>query len=102
MSLRRLYRRTRRHARFNFAVLLTIVVVAWVAVPQIAHWLDAVPGYNPSYYEPKDTERQAWLTRPGVGLLASIPWETAFNVTLFVLVAIVWLTLVPTRRPPRH
>jgi uncharacterized ion transporter superfamily protein YfcC len=104
MSLERLYRRGRRHVRFKVAVLLTIVVVATVAVPPVTRLLDTLRGggYNPGSYEPKDAERQVWLDQPDSGLLGMIPWETAVNVTLFILVAIVWLTLVPTRRPPRH
>ncbi len=104
MSLRDRLRRARRHARFNLAVLLTIVVVAYAGVPLVAGVVDALSGYNPGHYEPKDTERQTWIMRPGdaAGLLG-IPWETVVNITLFLLVAVVWLTLVPrtSRRPPR-
>jgi hypothetical protein len=106
MSLRRAYRRARRKARFNFAVLLTIVVVAYVAVPQVARLIESVGGYNPGHFEPKDLERGAWLQRADDpdAVLARIPWETLFHIALFLLVAVVWLTLVPTRaprRPPR-
>jgi hypothetical protein len=106
MSLRRLYRRTRRHARFNLAALLTIVVVAYAGVPQVVRLVDALGGYSAGHYEPKDAERQAWLQRTeDRGLLGSIPWETVFNITLFLLVAVVWLTLVSSgasRRSPPH
>jgi hypothetical protein len=102
MSLRRAYRQARRKARFHFAVLLTIVVVAYVAVPQVARVIEAVGGYNPGHFEPKDLERGAWLQRAdGSGVLQRIPWETLVNVALFLLVAVVWLTLVPTRAPRR-
>jgi len=106
MSLRRTYWRARRKARFNFAVLLTIVVVAYVAVPQVARLIESVGGYNPGHFEPKDLERGAWLQRPDDpdAVLARIPWGTLFHIALFLLVAVVWLTLVPTRtprRPPR-
>ena len=107
MSLRRRWRHVRRRARFNLAVLLTIVVVAYVAVPQVARVLDAMGGYSPGVFEPKDHERGAWLQRPGDpdAVLTRIPWETLFHIALFLLVAVVWLTLVPTRaprRPPPH
>ena len=103
MSLRRTLRQARRQARFNLAVLLTIVVVAYVAVPQVARVLEAVGGYNPGHFEPKDTERGAWLQRPGDpdAVLARIPWETLFQIALFVVVAVVWLTLFPSRAPRR-
>jgi hypothetical protein len=98
MSLRRAYRRVRRQARFNFAVLLTIFVVAYVGVPHVARVVDALGGYNPGVYEPKDVERGAWLERTDVaGLLSRVSWDTLVNIALFLLVAVVWLTLVPSR-----
>jgi hypothetical protein len=106
MSLRRTYWRARRQARFTFAVFLTIVVVAYVAVPQVARLLESVGGYNPGHYEPKDLERAAWLQSPdGATLLARLPWDTLVSVALFLLVAVVWLTLIPpgpARRPPHR
>ena len=103
MSLRRRYRHARRKARFNFAVLLTIVVVAYVAVPQVARLIESVGGYNPGYFEPKDHERALWLQRPDDpdAVLAKLPWETLFHIALFLLVAVVWLTLFPSRAPRR-
>jgi len=108
MSLRRRYHHARRRARlqrFHVAVLLTIVVVAYAGVPHVARLVDSLGGYNPAHYEPKDTERQAWIQRSDDpdAFLARIPWDTVFHLTLFLLVAVVWLTLVPTRasrRPP--
>ena len=104
MSRPRLYRRTWRHARFNLAVLLTIVVVAYAGVPQVVRVIDALGGYTAGHYEPKDGERGQWLERSGdEGLLTRIPWGTVFNITLFPLVAVMWLTFFPSRvsrRPP--
>ena len=106
MSLRRRYRHARRKARFNFAVLLTIIVVAYVGVPKLARLVEAVGGYNPPYYEPKDLERGMLLQHTeGATLLSRLSWETMVNIALFLLVAVVWLTLVParhTRRPHHH
>jgi len=103
MSLRRAYRRLWRKRRFHFAVLLTIIVVAYVAVPQVARVIDAVGGYDPGVFEPKDHERGAWLQRPDDpdAVLSRIPWEMLFHIALFLLVAVVWLTIVPTRAPRR-
>ena len=106
MSLRRTYRRARRKARFHFAVLLTIVVVAYVGVPHLARLVEAVGGYNPGHYEPKDVERGVWMQHTeGVTLLSRLSWDTLVNIALFLLVAVVWLTLVPpgpARRPPHR
>ena len=106
-TLRRVYRRRfGRHARFNFAVVLTILVVAWIAVPNVARFVNAWAGYAPLHYEPKDLERQTWLERHDAeSLLARLEWNDFIGIGLFLLVAVVWLTLVPDRasrrRPPQ-
>lgn len=92
-----------RPRRFHFAVFLTIVVLAYAGVPHVARVVDSVAGYNPGQYEPKDSEREAWVARAEDPFLARIPWGTIVNVMLFLLVAVAWLTVVParaSRRPP--
>jgi hypothetical protein len=102
MSLQRIYWQARRQARFNFAVLLTIIVVAYVAVPHVARLVNSLSGYDPGHYEPKDLEREAWVQHAGdTALFFNLGWGTVINVALFLLVAVVWLTLVPTRRGRR-
>ena len=109
MSLKRQLRHLRRRARvqrFHLAVLLTIVVLAYAGVPHVARLVDSLAGYNPGHYEPKDIEREELLQRSGDAdtFLARIPWDTVVQVLLFLLVAVVWLTIMPTRasrRPPR-
>ncbi len=110
MSLRRRYRRARRGMRlqrFHVAVLLTIVVLAYAGVPHVARVVEGMSGYTSGHYEPKDTQREAWVQRSDDpdAFLAYIPWGTVVNVVLFLLVAVVWLTVMPTRasrRPPPH
>jgi hypothetical protein len=104
MSLSRyLRRRVRRYERFHFAVFLTMVVVAYVAVPQVVRFVDAVRGYDPAFYEPKDFERQAWIKRQvAPAVLPGFSWEIMIDIILFLLVAVVWLTFVPARSPGRH
>ena len=105
MSLRRYYhRRFGHHERFHLAVVLTIVVVAYVVVPVVVRYIDALQGYSPAYYEPKDSQRQEWLRVPEQ--LTGVSLDVVVDIVLFVLVAIVWLTVVPTggggrRSPPR-
>ena len=106
-SLRRRYRHARRHARlqrFHVAVFLTIVVLAYAGVPHVVRVVDSLAGYSPGHYEPKDVERETWVQRSeSSDLFARIPWGTVVNVVLFLLVAVVWLTVMPTRasrRPP--
>ena len=104
MSLRRsLRRRFRRYDRFHVAMALTILVVAYVGVPHVVRFVDAVRGYDPAFYEPKDFERQDWIKRQvAPAVLPGISWEIVIDVTLFLLVAVVWLTFVPARSPRRH
>lgn len=103
MSLGRALRRhVRRYDRFHVAVFLTIVVAAYVAVPQVVKFVDAVRGYDPAYYEPKDFERQDWLRRQIVpAVLPGLSWEIVIDIVLFLLVAVIWLTFVPARSPRR-
>ena len=106
-TLRRAYRRRfGYHGRFNVAVVLTIVFVAWVVVPAVARFLNAWAGYAPVAYEPKDFERQTWLERHASdALLGRLEWTDFVGIALFILVAVVWLTVVPERatrrRPPQ-
>jgi hypothetical protein len=106
MFLRRTSGRGRRRARFTFAVFLTMVVVAYAGVPHVARLVESVGGYDPGHYEPKDLERGAWLqSTDGVTLVARVRWDTLVSVALFLLVAVVWLTLIPpgpARRPPHR
>jgi hypothetical protein len=104
MSIRRYYHRHFGYnERFHLAVIFTILVVAWVAVPLVVRYIDAVRGYNPADYEPKDFERQDWIKRQvAPAVLPGISWEIVIDVTLFLLVAVVWLTFVPARSPRRH
>lgn len=103
MSLRRLYHRHFGYrGRFHLAVLFTIVVVAYVAVPRVARLVESIAGYNPAYYEPKDFDRERWLREHGPPVLGGLDWDTLVGIVLFLLVAVVWLTFVPTRAPRRR
>ena len=65
-------------------------------VPNVARFLNAIGGYNPATYEPKDAARESWLDAKGrvVGL-PHVSLELIVNVALFLMVVIVWLALVP-------
>ncbi|MEX2146980.1 MAG: hypothetical protein WED01_08215 [Candidatus Rokuibacteriota bacterium] len=91
-------------ARLQLAVVLTIFAVSYVVVPRLASLLDTMGSYNPAHYEPKDADRAEWLRGQGDpdAFLSSISGETLFSIALFLLVAVVWLTLVPERSPRRR
>jgi hypothetical protein len=84
--------------------VLTIFAVSYVVVPRVAHFVDTFGAYNPAHYEPKDNDRAEWLQRQNDpdAFLYSISGETLFSVALFLLVAVVWLTIVPERAPRRR
>lgn len=76
--------------------MVTLLVVAWAVVPRVARFIRAAGGYNPAGYEPKDAARLAWLGEKGARLgLSDLSIDLVVNVLLFLLVAIVWLALVP-------
>ncbi|HKB42561.1 MAG TPA: hypothetical protein VKD72_39400, partial [Gemmataceae bacterium] len=83
------------HARFHVAVIVTVLVVAYAIVPSVAQFLTAASGYNPQGYEPKDFARQSWLADRLALLVPGISADVVVNILLFVLVAVVWLALVP-------
>ena len=95
----RLRRYCQRRGRFHFAVLLTIVVVTYLLVPWLVNLIDASRGYNPFYYEPKDFSRQDFIIRHGVPPPSLSPWQIVVNVVLVFAVVVVWLTVLPRRRP---
>jgi hypothetical protein len=71
-------------------------------VPRVAHLVESLGRYNPVGYEPKDFERERWLREQGPSLLGRFDWDTVVGVVLFLLVAVVWLTFVPTRSTRRR
>ena len=78
------------------AVIVTVLVVAYAIVPAVARVVAALGGYGPQDYEPKDFARQSWLAEKlPLPALPGLPADVVVNVVLFVLVAVVWLALVP-------
>lgn len=77
-------------------MVVTLLVVAWIIVPQVDRLVGALGGYDPQGYEPKDFARQHWLETKGRLLgLPGVPGEVVVNVFLFLLVAVAWLAIVP-------
>ena len=80
-------------------MIVTIIVVAYLVVPNVARFLHAAGGYDPTGYEPKDTARASWLDSKGrmVGL-PQFSVNQVINVALFLLVVVLWLNLTDRRR----
>ncbi len=72
-----------------------MAVVAYAVVPWIVQLVEAVGGYNPAFYEPKDLQREDYLKSLPATAGGFFGWETAFKFLLLVLVGIVWLIAVP-------
>ncbi|MBI1846656.1 MAG: hypothetical protein HY294_03265 [Candidatus Rokubacteria bacterium] len=78
-------------------MFLTIALVASVLVPAIASFLSAAAGYNPSVYEPKDIQREAWL-RDKLPIVPPLTWDSLYRIVLFIVVGVLWLTFLPGSR----
>ncbi|MBI1736106.1 MAG: hypothetical protein HYR51_13100 [Candidatus Rokubacteria bacterium] len=101
MSLRRYYHRhVRHHHRFNIAVLLTIIAVAWIAVPAVARFVETMSSYDPAVYEPKDGERGEWMAKHAPLSLDTLTWQTLLKVVLFVFAALAWFTVSSSATRP--
>jgi hypothetical protein len=89
------HKRFGRHGRFHLVVLLSMVVVTYLFVPWIVSLVDAVRGYSPAYYEPKDSTREEHVRRDGLAVPVAPPWKLAVNIVLVFLIVILWMTLLP-------
>ena len=102
MGLRRFYHHhVKHHQRFNVAVILTIVTVAWVAVPPVSSVFQTIGVYDPRGYEPKDAERGEWLARRDALRLPAVSWENLAKIALIIFVGLAWLAVTPRTRPGR-
>ena len=72
-----------------------MVVVAYVVVPWVVQIVATVGDYNPVYYEPKDEQREDYLSRSPGTAGRFFGWESAVKFLLLVLVGLVWLVAVP-------
>jgi hypothetical protein len=80
--------------RFYLAVLLTIVAVAYLAVPWLARLIDAAREYSPSYYEPKDFTRQEYILRHGLPPASFTLRDIVIDVGLVLAVVVAWITVL--------
>lgn len=99
--------------RFYVVTFLTIVAVAYVAVPLASDLAESIPTYAPKYYDPKDLTRADYLAeqaRHGTapswtdGIFpASLSSNRLIGMGLVVVVVIAWLGILPVgSRAPRR
>ncbi|HEV8640887.1 MAG TPA: hypothetical protein VGV13_07310 [Methylomirabilota bacterium] len=101
MRLRRYYyHHVKPHQRFHIAVFLTIIAVAWIAVPGVARFVETIGSYNPAGYEPKDGERAEWLAKRDPNPFGYLTWENLLKIALFIFVGLAWLAVAPTLQRP--
>jgi hypothetical protein len=74
------------------------MVVTYLLVPWLTELVDAMRGYGPADYEPKDFTRQDHIIRHGLKVPATPPWKVALNLSLIFLVVLAWTTVLPARR----
>jgi uncharacterized membrane protein len=77
-------------------MVVTVVVVAWAVVPWIVDLVQTLSDYAPSYYEPKDQQRQEYLRTVTAGPEGLLSWQTALKLALLVLVGVLWLSTLAT------
>ena len=66
----------RRHGRFVFASVVTMVLVASVAVPFGTDLFDSVDTYGPGPYDPKDVQRTEWLCQKIAEDRTALRWRS--------------------------
>lgn len=97
MSLRRFYHRyVKHHHRFNIAVILTIIAVAWIVVPAVVSFVETVSQYNPLAYEPKDAQRGQMMGRRQVLAADVLTLENILKIVVCLFAGLAWLMLAPT------
>lgn len=69
----------RRHGRFVFASVVTMVLVASVAVPYGTELLGSRDPYGPGPYDPKDVQRTEWLCQKIDEDRAALRWRLLGN-----------------------
>ncbi|HLC41400.1 MAG TPA: hypothetical protein VJO34_07195 [Methylomirabilota bacterium] len=99
--------RSRRHHRrfkhwldrggwFYLYVILTVMVVSYIAVPWVSDFVAKLQGYSSTHYEPKDQAREEFQksTSP-IQLKTQFSWQATVKLLLLALVAILWMVTVP-------
>jgi hypothetical protein len=80
--------------------VITIVVVAYAVVPEVADFMRGADTYNPGGYDPRDFARRTWLAeRAQAGVpTGESPWRSAVNIALFLVVVAAWFAVIVQRR----
>ena len=95
---RRFLRWLERGGRFYFYLVLTVLVVSYIAVPWAADFVSKLQGYNPQFYEPKDQDREELQKSKSPIQLrgGQFSWQGTVKLLLLAMVAILWMVSIPT------
>ena len=86
-----------RGGRFYFYLVLTVVIVSYIAVPWVANFVAKLQGYDPQYYEPKDRDREDFQKSKSPIQLkgGQFSWRGTVKLLLLAMVAILWMVSLP-------
>jgi hypothetical protein len=85
--------------RFAVAVVVTVVVVAYVVVPWVSDLIEGLARYTPTFYEPKDFARGGTARPRGVGDPGGWGPDALAKAGLCVLLVVVWVMATGRSRP---
>jgi len=83
---------------FYLYLILTMMVVSYIAVPWVADFVAKLQGYSSTHYEPRDQAREEFqrskspIQLKGQGQFS---WQGTVKLLLLAMVAILWMVAVP-------
>jgi len=92
---RRFKRWLERGGWFYLYLILTVMVVSYIAVPWVAEFVAKLQGDRPEQHEPKDQAREELQKSSPIQLKGQFTWQGTVKLLLLAMVAILWMAAVP-------
>ena len=81
---------------FYLHLILTVMVVSYIAVPWVADFVGKLQGYSATRYEPKDQAREEFQrSQSPIHLKGQFSWQGTVKLLLLAMVAMLWMVAVP-------
>jgi hypothetical protein len=81
---------------FYLYLILTMMVVSYIAVPWVADFVAKLQGYGSTHYEPRDQAREEFQrSKSPIQLKGQFSWQGTVKLFLLAMVAILWMVAVP-------